>query len=116
MPNYYPNVTKSVMILESDALLGAGLSSLLNEREGFNVVSMPLDNQARFAQNIVEIRPDVIIVDENLLMDHINEILLAAWQVPDLRLISLTLNHNHMHVIERHLVEVRQSADLLALI
>lgn len=103
-----------ILVLESDKLLAASVTSLLASRPEFDVTHTTVSSLALFDQP--QTQPDIIIVEETQLAANIVAVVQLANRHPTVRLIVLGLRDNKLQIFDKHMVQVTQVSDLLELI
>lgn len=107
---------KRIIILVSDDLLSAGVESFLSNQEQFDVFSIENKVPKDIFQAILDIQPDVIIMDQNNRMINFSELLADLETMPRVRTIVLNLSDNQIQVCERNRIEIHQLSDFLSIL
>ena len=105
-----------VVFLESDLLLSAGVRSLLMAQESLDVVGLTFNGRNDFPQAIEGLTPDVIIIDEEVLISHMSDVLRFLRNYPRMRTIIFGLGDNVIQVCDTRQILVRKLDDFLALV
>jgi DNA-binding NarL/FixJ family response regulator len=106
---------KQILVLESEKLLADSILSLLASRSEFDVTNTTITSLA-FLDKPDSPQPDVVILEEALLMANISAVVKLADRHPNLRLIVLGLSDNNLQVFDKQMVQVRQVSDFLELL
>jgi DNA-binding NarL/FixJ family response regulator len=104
---------KRVLVVQSEHLLGAGILHLLNREMDMHVFNTTCDNPGTLFQQIKDIQPAVLVVEENShLTDHPSFFSLLSGY-PDLRVILIDERNNRMQIFNTKEVVIERSTDLL---
>jgi len=106
---------KKILVLQSEKLLAASISSLLASRSKLEVINTTVGSLACFDQP-GRLHLDVVILDEELLAANIAAVVKLTERQPTLRLIVFGLSDNKLHVFDKQVVQVRQISDFIELL
>ena len=106
---------KKILVLESEKLLTASITSLLSSRSELDVMTTAKVSVADW-DGLERARPDVVIVEERLLAANLLEIVKLAESHPKVRLIVVGPANSNVQVFDKQMVQVRQVSDFLGLL
>jgi DNA-binding NarL/FixJ family response regulator len=104
---------KRIIVMESEPLLSAGVYSLLSTNGHLKVMSVDLDKQS-FVSVANEFRPDVVIMDERVLMENFAGYMGFLKSFPRIRTIVLSIQANCLQVCDQQIVHVRNLDDFMS--
>lgn len=104
-----------ILVLESKKLLIASILSLLASRPEYDVTSTTFSALTCLDQANGR-KPDVVILDEDLVTANISDLVALTDRHPKLRLIVLGLADNQLRVFDKHIVQVSQVNDFFELL
>jgi len=107
---------KKILILRNTLLLNSGIQSLLSERESLKVVGKDFESRSELLQHIENEQPDVIIVDEDILVAHLAAMLKFLQNYPKTRTIIMSLEENQIKIYDTMQIQAEQIDDFLALL
>ena len=107
---------RRVLIVASGSLLEEGMGSLLKRADDLQVSDIAYTDDTTFLQDLSDIRPDVILLNETGALDSVRilELLKGLPTLATLRVIVVRSDDNMIDVYERRRVATTQSADLIA--
>ena len=103
---------KRVIVVESEKLLSAGVYSLLSVNGHLEVEGVILEEQ-NFLDAVKRFQPDVVIMDESILAQHIQGYMTFLKEFPRMRTIVLNLGTNSVQVCDQQLIHVEHFDDFL---
>lgn len=106
---------KRILVIESENLLSAAVSSLLVEHPELEVMFKTADELANFSGQ-QPFHLDVIIIDESQLEPNLGTLLYLADNYPRMRFIVLGVGGNDLRVFDKQIVRVNQINDFYKLI
>jgi chemotaxis response regulator CheB len=107
---------KKVLVIQSDRIIGGVLTSLISHRENLEVVSLSISNPLDLIGEVARILPDVIILDDQghfACNADLHEILEIS---PELKIIILNSNDNHVQVISKNEVNLNHAEDFFEML
>lgn len=107
---------KRVLVIETEALLSAGLVCLMKAQEGLEVHTVEFQNVSALVEVIQSLNPDVIVIDANFLADNVYDFLPIWVEFPKVRVVSMSLNDNNLQVYDKRSLQVKQSKDFFSAI
>ena len=109
---------QNVLVIESASLLDQGVESLLKCEADLQVSGVAYADESTFLQDITELRPDVILLNEAGPLDsaRILDLLQNLPTLAALRVIIVRPDDNRIDVYEKKQVLATHSDDLIALI
>jgi DNA-binding NarL/FixJ family response regulator len=107
---------KRVLVFQSDQLLLAGVESLLAREMDMNVSTITLSDGNQLISEIEQFEPEVVVMDENLVLSRFSLILDLFRGFPELRVMVVDDKENLLHIYDKHEVTVRQGKDLVSAI
>ena len=110
------SLVKRIVVLESDHLINAGVLSFLASQDCFDVIGMEGSDPEQIYRAIENIRPDVVIIDQNSLIISVSKLLAHFEQVPHIRTIVLNMSDNQIQVCDKRLVQIQQLSDFIAVL
>ena len=106
---------KRVLIIESGLFIGGVIHDLLKNHLGeLEVRSLIPANVAAIRREIKEFNPDLLIADDSSPEDVLNAITQCAMQFPNLRLVEICADTNHIQIFNMQRIEVAHMEDFLA--
>lgn len=110
--------TRRVMIVGSGSLLDEGVERLLRSRESIQVSGIVYSDDTSFLQDVSDMRPDVILLNEAGPLDSLRilELLKNIPTLASLRVVKVRTEDNTIDLYERRRVVATHSNDLLDLI
>jgi len=107
---------KRVVVLQSDYLFSAGVQSFLSDQENLEVIGLAASDPQEIFQAILQIQPDVIILDQNNQLIDLNALLEHLEDLPRVRTVVMSYADNQVQVCERNKISIHQLSDFLAVI
>jgi len=107
---------KRILILRNTLLLNAGIQSLLSERESLKVVGKEVESRSELLKHIENEQPDVIIVDEDILVAHLAAMLKFLQNYPKTRTIIMSLEESRIRIYDTMQIELDGIEDFLAVL
>jgi chemotaxis response regulator CheB len=107
---------KRVVVLESDYLLSAGVQSFLSNQEHLEVMGLDAKDPQESYQAILQIQPDVIILDQNNQLIDLNALLEHLEDLPRVRTVVMSYSDDQVQVYDRNKISIHQLSDFLAVI
>jgi DNA-binding NarL/FixJ family response regulator len=107
-----------VLVVEGGSLLEEGMEALLSREPDMQVIGIPFASETSFLQDVADMRPDVILMNEAgpLTSQRILELLKNLPTLAALRVITVRPQDNTIDLYERQRVVVTEVDDLLSLI
>ena len=105
-----------VLIVQNELLLGAGLQALLAHETDLEVIGISPHDQAELAQDIRQIRPDIVFLDEDSYLVDAGELLILLQDLPKLRVMVINTNDNLLHIYDVQQVMILSTTQLINLI
>jgi len=99
--------------LGNDALLEAGLLSFIKECTGCDAKLLPFTTSAALASELTTYAPQVLIVQHSLFVENLSELAGVLSHFSQIRIITLSLQDNNVHVYDKRQLTVSQPYDLL---
>ncbi len=103
---------QSVLIIENQMLLGAGVQILLAGEADLEVIGISPSSQERLAQEVSRLRPDVIVLDETSRLAGPTKLLSLLKDSPKLRIVVISANHNLVRIYNKRETQLRRATDL----
>jgi len=107
---------KRVVVLESDYLFSAGVQSFLSNQENLEVTGLDASDPQEIYQAILQIQPDVIILDQNNQLIDLNTLLEHLEDLPRVRTVVMSYSDDQVQVYDRNKISIHQLSDFLAVI
>ncbi|NLG71838.1 MAG: hypothetical protein GX495_07340 [Chloroflexi bacterium] len=107
---------KRILIIHGNRLLSLGVESLLAEVQGLVVKGIAYAASNRLASELNRFRPDMLIVDQSLLLADRPFVLDLIEEHPDLPIMTLDMHRNVLHIYQKSEITVSCKADLIAAI
>jgi chemotaxis response regulator CheB len=110
--------TRRVLVVESGSLVEEGIESLLVREPDMHVIGIPFVGETAFLQEVADMRPDVILLNESgpLTSERILELLKRLPTLASLRVIMVRPGDNIINVYEHQQIVAAKVGDLLNLI
>lgn len=106
---------KRVLIVESGLFIGGVMNDFLKNHLGkLEVRTLIPANVADIRREIKEFNPDLLIADDSSPENVLNAITQCSMQYPNLRLVVICADTNHIQIFDMQRVEVANIEDLLA--
>lgn len=105
-----------ILVINSENLLSGGVVSLLSREIDFEIFKKRITDRSALASVLKELRPDVIITNENLLFTYPSLVFGLLKVIPGLCVIVLDENENLLHVYKKTEVVVKRALDLITTI
>jgi hypothetical protein len=106
---------KRVVVLEGEQIFGAAVSSLLSDRHHLDVRAVRFSHDD-FLAAVAEFAPEVIVVEEDVLINNLSTSVKMLRQNPGARMIVLDRTANTLKVLERQLIVIGNLDDFLDLV
>lgn len=107
---------QSVLIIENQMLLGAGVQTLLAGEADLEVIGISPSSQERLAQEVSRLRPDVIVLDETSHLAGPTKLLSLLKDSPKLRIVVISANHNLVRIYNKQETRLGRTTDLFDII
>jgi len=107
---------KRILIIHGNRLLSLGIESLLAETKGLVVKGMAYAASKRLANEMNHFRPDMLIVDQSLLLSGRPFVFDLMEEHPGLPIMTLDMHRNVLQIYQKSEVTVSGKADLIAAI
>jgi DNA-binding NarL/FixJ family response regulator len=105
-----------ILILECELLLGAGLKSLLAEETTLNIRGISANNRVELLEQIVQLQPDVIVLDALSSLVEPGQLLTAFnTYSKSLRLLAVNTNDNQVCIYDRRQILLTRAHDMIEL-
>lgn len=109
-----------ILILDKEHLLGAGVESLLSQEENITIMGLAtdfsIDQNQYLKQEIEQFRPDVVILNNDLLKVYFNLLVGLINLYPEMKFIVVNPLDNRLHVYEKREITIACSDDLVSII
>ena len=105
----------SVLIVEPSEIICTGLTVILSEADGYNVLS-PLHDASSLSERLVVTRPDLLVVNPTLLGSSPRQQLAAmAMQRPSMPIVALVYQYVEPAVLEcfKYSIDIRAGRSML---
>ena len=97
-----------VLLVDDHAVIRDGLRTLFEHKLGLEVIGECGDGRAAFA-SATQLRPSLVVIDVNMPgMNGIDATRAIMRELPDTRVIALTMHRDRRYAIEMILAEVQQ--------
>ncbi len=106
---------KRVILLFQRQLLSTTVNGLLQNREDLELIEIPAD-MVDWVAMVDSVKPDVIITDEQMMVEHRSAYTRFLRRYPLIRTIVLQIDSNKMQICDKRSIEVRQVNDFVELI
>lgn len=104
---------KRVLVVQSQLLLAAGISSLLNRELDLHVFEATLGDETTLLAEIEKIQPAVLVMDAGSQFSGPFSFLSPFNRCPDLRVIVVDERKNRMHIYENQELEIGRTVDFV---
>jgi chemotaxis response regulator CheB len=104
-----------ILVLESEKLLATGILSMLAARPEFIVTKTPLSSLA-YLELSGSLQPDVVILEEELMVANILAVISLTNRLRKLRLIVFRLSDTSVHIFDKQTVQVSCISDFTKLL
>ena len=105
---------KRVLVIRSNYILSAGVECLLKEQQGLEVIGIEIENSNNLIQDVIPARPNVMVIDESTIITKLVSLVELFETLPELRVIVVHLENNHMSVFDKRHVPIQQLTDFYA--
>jgi chemotaxis response regulator CheB len=105
---------KRVLVMRSSYLLSAGVESLLNDQQELEVTSIDSKGTRNLVEDVIQIKPDVMVIDESTVIANLAYLVDLFEKFPELRVIVVHLENNHMSVFDKRHIPIQQLTDFYA--
>lgn len=103
---------RRVIVLETEKLLSAGISSLLSTNGKMEVIGLTFEEE-KFNEAVNHFKPEVVIVDEQVLDEHLNAYSAILKNYPKVRTIVMNTGANSLQICDKELIQVEHLDDFL---
>ena len=109
---------KRVLVFRGENLLAAGVESLLAREDDLLVLGVTnvCEDEFSFEHEIELFCPSVVILDESSLATDFSYLYAILKKHPQLRVIVVDEGDNMVHIFDKQVIMVAQSADLIDVI
>lgn len=107
---------KRILVLRNNLAFNAGVQYLLSEQKMLEVIGMEVQSQDDLFQNIDQVRPDVIILDDGFLAANLAALVTYLQKCPMRRTLILSLTENQIQVYDTKQIPIQQLGDFLTLV
>ena len=107
---------KRVLVICNEVLLLAGVESLLARELDLDVCTIALGEGNHFISEIERFEPQVVVLDERLVLSRFSLLLELLNRFPELSVMVVDDKENLLHIYDKHEVAVRQGTDLVSAI
>ncbi len=114
MTEEIPKLKKSVLVIRSSYLLSAGVESLLKEHPELEVVGINIECTIQLVEKVMMVKPDVMVLDESTIIANPSSMIELFKSFPDLRVIVVNLENNHMSVFDKRYIPIQHLTDFYA--
>ena len=106
-------MVKRIVVLESDHLINAGVLSFLASQDCFDVIGMEGSDPEQIYRAIENIRPDVVIINQNSHLISTGKLLAQFENLPHIRTIILNMVNNQIQVCDQRQVSIQNLNDFI---
>jgi len=106
-------VKRRVLVATKEMLLGAGIESLLIGQKELDFIGIISNSNIELINKINRLKPEVVILDENMYLVNAKELMACMEKWPEMRLVVVSTNENRMQVYNKRQFQVTQSMDLV---
>lgn len=103
---------RRVIVLETEKLLSAGISSLLSTNGKMEVIGLTFEEE-KFNEAVNHFKPEVVIVDEQVLDENLNAYSAILKNYPKVRTIVMNTGANSLQICDKELIQVEHLDDFL---
>jgi len=105
---------KTVVIIHREYPLLAGVEHLLSREEGFNLTTVSSFDMVDIVDEIEQLQPEIVILDESLPKDDFGRILDLLMTFLELRVVVVSGLNNQLQVYDKKQVLVNCFGDLIS--
>jgi chemotaxis response regulator CheB len=118
VPKKQTEPPRRVLVVEGGSLVEEGIENLLSREPDLQVIGVPFAGESALLQNVVDLHPDVILINESgpLTSERILELLKSLPKLASLRVIMVRADDSTIDVFEHQRVDATEVDDLLNLI
>lgn len=102
---------KRILIVTSGDLSSAGLVSVVSSHQEMEVHTVTASEQAELLQAIVGFRPEVLILDDAILLETLEVLVDLRKEFPKLRTVTVNWDENEIQVCDRQQILIAGIAD-----
>jgi hypothetical protein len=108
-------MTKCLLALSDQNILGSGMERLLASVPDIDLVSLPIKDRTDLIQKIRQVQADVVVIGGNNMVD---ENFFASLLTSRLGLMIIQIDpvDNQLHIYQHHHMSIRHSSELVELI
>lgn len=107
---------KRVLVLRSDLLIAQGVENLLLQVNELEVKSTALIDEKSIRKELNVFHPDVLILDDSLLVSEQQTWLSLFEKFFSLRVVIIDLRSNQLHIYDKHKFMINKASDLIKVI
>ena len=107
---------KRILVVENELLLGASIEHLLKNEADFCVWGVTSTDVPTLVEEIIRIRPDVVILEEVRHPIEPAKLLILLKEIPRLRLIVVSAEDDVIQIYDKDQFMATQTADLVTII
>jgi DNA-binding NarL/FixJ family response regulator len=112
----HPGREKRVLVLETDQIFGGAVLNLIANQESLQTISLRLRGQIDLLQEIQKHAPDVVVMDDSVLSKIIADLFRLLRQIPNLKIVVLCTEDNHVEVYTKQQSTIGHCDDLFNLL
>jgi hypothetical protein len=102
---------KKVLVLETDQVFGGILLNLIANQAHLVTTSLRVNPQTDLAREVSSRNPDVLVVDDSIFSQIDNRLFSLLQQFPDLKIVVLCTEANHVEVYTKQQTIISRSQD-----
>jgi len=106
---------KRILILRNNLALNSGVQSLLSKQRAFDVIGLEVYTRKELFKNIDDLKPDVIVVDDEYLAKNLAALLRFLQEYPKTRSIILSLKGNTIQIYDTQQIQIENISDFLSI-
>lgn len=102
--------------MRSDLLVSVGVENLLMQEDSLEVMRAELYDERSIREELEAFRPDVLVLDESLLVPDLSTLLRLFKDYSDLRIVIINTSSNWLHIYDNYNIKIKNASDLIAVI
>jgi DNA-binding NarL/FixJ family response regulator len=106
----------NVLLYSSENLLDIGIRSLISTDKNLVLTILRACTVTELIETANHLQPDVVIVEQGLLLNHSELLNHLLKGLKDSRVITLDQEHNLLHLYSRQEIFIQQASDLVDVI
>lgn len=107
---------RCMLAYHKDSLLGNGMSSLLAEKAGLEVMTYKIDSEPQLFKAVRQWSPMVLVIETTCLEKSQGLVSRLLLQQEGLRVIVVSVQDNVVQVFDHHTIQVDKISDFLSVI